>query len=88
MSETDNLATIEKYYNSIYNARIEIASLKKEKAEKKTRAWEMASGTAKEKEDYVRSFVSGYDQKIRNKEAEIEYNYNMVSLLSWIENNE
>ena len=65
----------------IQSARKEIADLKKEKIISRANAWEDATGTAKEKEDYVRSVVADIDKEIAYKEANIEYCYNMNKLL-------
>ena len=66
----------------IQKARKEVADLKAKKIVKRSNAWELATGTAKEKEDYVRSMVSKLDKEIDYKEANIEYLYNRNSLLN------
>lgn len=80
---------IKSNYDLICKARKEIADLKKQKIDKRSMAWADAQGTAKEKEDYVRSMVSDIDKQIDYKEANIEYMYNMVTIWNeelWREN--
>jgi asparagine synthetase A len=69
------------YYESIKEARDEIASLKEKKATWRNDAWTDATGTAKEKEDYVKSVVAGIDSEIARCEADIELYYNQVKIL-------
>lgn len=75
--KTEMMSNIE----MIRQARKEIADLKEEKIVKRARSWSVASGTAKEKEDYVRSVVAELGREISYKEANIEYLYNRNSLL-------
>ena len=70
-------------YEKIYAYRTDIATHKREKIEKRADAWKYAEGTAKEKEDYVRSVVSEFDEKIGFCEAEVERAYNKVKILEW-----
>ena len=75
------LLEMDKYYGNIRTAKLEIARLKKEKAEQRNRYWGEATGIAKEKEDYIKAMTSMYDKDIREAEAEIEYAYNMINTL-------
>ena len=68
-------------YSLIYSYRSDIASYKKNKIEKRADAWKDATGTAKEKEDYVRSVVANIDEAIDFCEAEIEKAYNSIRVL-------
>lgn len=82
MNHKECFAQIESNYLLIRSARQELADLKKEKAVKRTNAWLEANGTAKEKEDFVKAAVADLDKEIKYKEANIEYMYNMVDLLT------
>lgn len=73
---------VESNIDMIHKARKEIADLKAKKIVKRSNSWELATGTAKEKEDYVRSMVADLDKEIAYKEAHIEYLYNKNSLLN------
>ena len=64
-------------------ARKNIAKLSAEKITKRSEAWADATGTAKEKEDYVRSVVADIDRDIANEEANIEYLYNKNRILDY-----
>ena len=70
-------------YNIIYDCRTDIATFKKNKINIRSEAWADAQGTAKEKEDYVRSAVSHIDESINLCEAKIERAYNMIKLLEY-----
>ena len=65
----------------IHDMRIEIADLRKDKIDTRARAWADAEGTAKAKEDYVKSIVSDIDCQISVLEAEIELLYNQIGIL-------
>lgn len=78
----DKLVEMNSNIELIQKARKEIADLKAKKIVKRSNAWEVATGVAKEKEDYVRSVVSEIDKEIGHKEANIEYLYNRNSLLN------
>ena len=65
----------------IHEARVRIASLKKEKIERRAGAWANAEGLADAKKDYVRSVVSNLDEDISILEADIEHYYNQISIL-------
>lgn len=67
----------------IRTARKIVAKLQAEKIVKRSDAWADATGTAKEKEDYVRSEVSDIDRDIANEEANIEYLYNKNRILDY-----
>lgn len=73
---------IESNYNIIQQVRKEIADLKAEKIIARAEAWQDATGTAKEKEDFVRSVVADIDKEIAYKEANIEYLYNRTNFLN------
>ena len=77
----DVLTKIELNVELIQGAKKELADLKEEKIIKRSEAWSKAEGTAKEKEDFVRSEVASIDKEIGYKEANIEYLYNMNELL-------
>ena len=64
-------------------ARRNIANLRAEKIVKRSESWADATGTAKEKEDYVRSVVADIDRDIANEEANIEYLYNKNRILDY-----
>ena len=69
--------------NDIYNARIRIAELKKEKIIKRASAWDDATGIADQKKDYVRSIVAEIDESIDKEEAKIEFAYNKMKVLNY-----
>lgn len=71
------------YIEEINNARYKIAELKSKKIKARSKAWEDATGIAKEKEDYVRSVVADYDKEIAENEADIEWYYNMISVVNY-----
>ena len=58
-----------------------IADLSEKKYTQRSRAWTDATGTAKEKEDYVKSYVSHFDKDIKYAEAKIEYLYNRNTII-------
>lgn len=66
----------------LQDERWKIAELKEQKILKRAKSWENATGTAKEKEDYVRSVVAELDKEIAIHEANIEYLYNLNALLN------
>lgn len=66
----------------IQKGRKEIARLKEEKIVKRAEAWATATGTAKEKEDYVRAQVADIDKAIAIEEANVEYCYNTIELVN------
>lgn len=72
----------ENLIKAIHECRNEIASLKERKAIRKSGSWENATGTAKEKEDFVKSQVAGCDREIAEYEADIELYYNQISILN------
>lgn len=72
----------ENLMRSIHEARNEIADLKEKKMIKKSHAWLDAQGTAKEKEDYVKSEVASIDSEILRYEADIELYYNHIIILN------
>lgn len=76
------MAEIEMDFDLIKKAREEIADLKEDKITKRCNAWENATGTAKEKEDFVRSEVANLDKQIAYKEANVEYLYNRIGWLT------
>ena len=82
MSEETILAEIEANILLIQQARKEIADLKEKKINKKSEAWAYAEGSAKEKEDYTKAYVSEFDREIAYKEANIEYLYSKNALLN------
>jgi len=71
---------VEKHYDAIYNLRMELSDLRKERAEQKAPLWEEAVGTVDAKKDYIKSKISHLDSLIAKKEAEIEYKYNLAKL--------
>lgn len=80
MSIKNILASKQSNINKIQDARKEVADLKKDKIKIRSGAWAEATGTAKEKEDFVRSSVADIDKQIAYKEADIEYLYNELNL--------
>ena len=74
---------MDKLHHKIYNNRCEIATLKRNKLEKRAEAWADATGIADEKKDYVRSVVASIDESIGLCEAEIEFAYNKLKSLEW-----
>jgi len=72
----------ENLMKSIHECRNEIASIKERKAIRRSGSWVDATGTAKEKEDFVKSQVAGYDREIAEYEADIELYYNQISILN------
>lgn len=79
----EKIMEIKEYYVSIHENRIEIANNKALIAMEKTDAWLEAEGTAKQKEDFVKSKVAGYQKDIDLLEASIEYAYNMIGVLTY-----
>lgn len=79
----DKIKQIEEYYSQIKDNRIEIADKKVLKADKKVDAWLEADGTAKQKEDYVKASVSLIQKEIDLCEADIEFAYNMIGVLTY-----
>ena len=77
------IAEIKEYYISIHENRIEIANNKALIAMEKPEHWTNASGTAKEKEDYVKSKIAHFQKDIDLLEASIEYAYNMIGVLTY-----
>ena len=74
------LKDVQEYYDKIYDARLKLAELRKERAEKKAPLWEEATGTVDAKKDYIKSKISHLDSEIAKKEAYIEYCYNITKL--------
>ena len=72
----------ESMMQQVYECRLQIADLKKEKINARAKAWESAEGIADAKKDYVRSQVSDIDCQIDVLEAEIELLYNQVTILN------
>ena len=72
------------YYTEIRDAKSLIADKTEEKINLKVNAWKEAKDIklAKEKEDYVRSQVSAIQKDIDKLEADIEYYYNQVKILT------
>ena len=79
----DKIKQIEEYYSQIKDNRIEIADKKVSKANGKVDAWLEAEGTAKQKEDYVKASVSLIQKEIDLCEADIEFAYNMIGVLTY-----
>lgn len=81
VEDVDKLLGLIKLENDIIQkGRKEIARLKEEKITKRAEAWANATGTAKEKEDFVRAEVASIDKSIALEEANIEYCYNTIEL--------
>lgn len=74
------LGLIELENEIIKKGRQKIAKLKEEKITKRAESWANATGTAKEKEDFVRAEVADIDKAIALEEANIEYCYNTIEL--------
>ena len=72
----------ENLMKSIHECKYEIAQKKELKAIRKSGSWADATGTAKEKEDFVKSQVAGYDREIAELEADIELYYNQIIILN------
>lgn len=68
------------YIEGINKARYNLAELKAKKIQKRSDAWEEASGIADQKKDFVRSVVADIDKEIAEVEADIEWYYNMMSV--------
>ena len=79
----EKIKLIEKYYREIKNHRVEIANKKVLKAKAKVGAWTEAEGTAKQKEDYVKSAISEIEKDIDLLEAYIEFAYNMINIFTY-----
>lgn len=77
------IAQIKEYYTSIHENRIEIANNKALIAMTKPDAWAESDGTAKQKEDYVKSKIALYQKDNDLLEASIEYAYNMIGVLTY-----
>lgn len=79
------LDDMDELYEKIYSYRVDIASHKRDKIERRATAWADASDIklAKEKEDFVRSVVAEVQEKIDFCEAEIERAYNRLKLYEW-----
>lgn len=75
------LDEIKERYTKIYECRVNIANLQKEKIIKRNKAWIEATGTVDEKKDYVRSQVSSQSESIALNEANIEFQYNIIKVL-------
>ena len=83
VTEIENKITLkENLMKSIHECRDEIAQKKELKAIRKSGSWANATGTAKEKEDFVKSQVAGYDREIAELEADIELYYNQIIILN------
>lgn len=61
--------------------RKNIAQLKHDKAVAKAPLWEDATGTVDQKKDYIKSETAEFDRDIAREEANIEYAYNMISIV-------
>ena len=70
-------------YEIIFNNRIKIAELKRDKITGRASAWENATGIADQKKDYVRAAVADIDIEIDIAEAEIERAYNRLKLADY-----
>lgn len=72
------------YYTEIRDAKSLIADKTEEKINLKVSAWKDAKDIklAKEKEDYVRGAVSTIQKEIDKLEADVEYYYNQVRILT------
>ena len=70
------------YYTEIRDAKCKIADLSHDKINLRSEAWKSAEGVAKQKEDYVRSVTSEIQKEIDKLEADVEYYYNQVKLLT------
>lgn len=82
-TEIENKITLkENLMKSIHECKYEIAQKKELKAIRKSGSWADATGTAKEKEDFVKSQVAGYDREIAELEADIELYYNQIIILN------
>jgi len=76
------LDEMDELYDKIYSYRVDIASHKRNKIEKRATAWKDASSIklAKEKEDFVRSEVADIQESIDFCEAEIEKAYGKLKI--------
>lgn len=72
-----------KLYDIIYNNRVKIAELRRDKIVARASAWENATGIADQKKDYVRSVVADIDEEISKLDAEIERAYNQLKLVGY-----
>ncbi len=69
-------------FESIKNKRRELADLVEQKNTVKASLWDEATGTVDQKKDYIRSKTADVDKLIAYLEADIEYEYNMIALLT------
>ncbi len=79
---TNKIDLKEALMKSIHECEYEIAQKKELKAIRKSGSWADATGTAKEKEDYVKAQVAGYDREIAELEADINLYYNQIIILN------
>jgi hypothetical protein len=77
------IEAMENEYQKIYENRVRIEELKKNKVELKPQLWEEAGGTVDQKKDYIRARTSDYDMDIRLLEAKIEHSYNLIKVLDY-----
>lgn len=70
------------YYSEIRDAKCKIADLTEEKINLRAKSWEDAEGIADAKKDFVRSMVSDIQKEIDKLEADVEYYYNQVKILT------
>ena len=70
------------FMSEIHEARQKIADLKHEKINLRAKSWEDAEGIADAKKDFVRSMVSDIQRDIDKLEADVEYYYNQVKILT------
>lgn len=75
---------MDSYYTEIRDAKQKIADLSHEKINLKAKSWEDANGIklADAKKDFVRSVVSDIQRDIDKLEADVEYYYNQVKILT------
>lgn len=66
----------------IKQQRQDIAELKEKRAVAKAPLWEEATGTVDAKKDYIKSKIADIDRKIAFGEANIEYLYNMIDVIT------
>lgn len=75
---------MDSYYAEIRDAKCRIADLTEEKINLRAKSWEDANGIklADAKKDFVRSMVSDIQRDIDKLEADVEYYYNQVKILT------
>ena len=70
------------YYTEIRDTKQKIADLTEEKINLRAKSWADAEGIADAKKDFVRSMVSDIQRDIDKLEADVEYYYNQVKILT------